>query len=115
MDLIRFIIGFIFIISIAYLLSSDKRNINWRLVLSGIVLQLIFAILITKVPFIESIFSSISKFFVLLIGFSKEGTLFLFPDASFNGFAFSAEGWPSVPHKSSIREKRGGIFSIALA
>ena len=77
MDLIRFIIGFIFIISIAYLLSSDKRNINWRLVLSGIVLQLIFAILITKVPFIESIFSSISKFFVLLIGFSKEGTLFL--------------------------------------
>ena len=90
MDLIRFIIGFIFIISIAYLLSSIKRNINWRLVLSGIVLQLIFAILITKVPFIESIFSSISKFFVLLIGFSKEGTLFLFPDASFNGFAFSA-------------------------
>ena len=30
------------------------------------------------------------SFFVLLIGFSKEGTLFLFPDASFNGFAFSA-------------------------
>ena len=90
MDLIRFIIGFIFIISIAYLLSSDKKSINWRLVLSGIVLQLIFAILITNVPFVESIFSGISKFFVLLIGFSKEGTLFLFPDASFNGFAFSA-------------------------
>ena len=90
MDLIRFIIGFIFIISIAYLFSTDKRNINWRLVFSGIVLQLIFAILITNVLFIESIFSSISKFFVLLIGFSKEGTLFLFPDASFNGFAFSA-------------------------
>ena len=90
MDLIRFIIGFIFIISIAYLFSSDKRIINWRLVLSGIILQLIFAILITNVPFIESIFRGISKFFVLLIGFSKEGTLFLFPDASFNGFAFSA-------------------------
>ena len=90
MDLIRFVIGFIFIISIAYLLSSDKKSINWRLVLSGIILQLIFAILITNVPFVESIFSGISKFFVLLIGFSKEGTLFLFPDASFNGFAFSA-------------------------
>ena len=51
MDLIRFIIGFIFIISIAYLLSSDKKSIHWRLVLSGIVLQLIFAILITNVPF----------------------------------------------------------------
>ena len=90
MELVRFIIGFIFIISIAFLFSSDRRNINWRLVLSGIILQLVFAILITNVPFVESIFSSISKFFVLLIGFSKEGTLFLFPDASFNGFAFSA-------------------------
>ena len=75
MDLIRFIIGFIFIISIAFLLSTDKRNINWRLVLSGIVLQLIFAILITNIPFVESIFSSISKFFVLLIGFSKVSLL----------------------------------------
>ncbi len=90
MDLLRFLIGFIFIISIAYLLSADRRMINWRLVLSGIVLQLIFAILITNIPFVESLFSGISKFFVLLIGFSKEGTLFLFPDASFNGFAFSA-------------------------
>ena len=90
MELVRFIIGFIFIISIAFLFSSDRRNINWRLVLSGIILQLVFAILITNIPFVESIFSSISKFFVLLIGFSKEGTLFLFPDASFNGFAFSA-------------------------
>ncbi len=90
MDLIRFIFGFIFIITIAYLFSSDKKNINWKLVISGIVLQLIFALLITNVPFVESIFSSIGKFFVLLIGFSKEGTLFLFPDASFNGFAFSA-------------------------
>ena len=62
MDLIRFVIGFIFIISIAYLLSSDKKSINWRLVLSGIVLQLIFAILITNVPFVESIFRGISKF-----------------------------------------------------
>ena len=90
MDLLRFLIGFIFIISIAYLFSADRRMINWRLVLSGIVLQLIFAILITNIPLVESLFSSISKFFVLLIGFSKEGTLFLFPDASFNGFAFSA-------------------------
>ena len=41
MDLLRFLIGFIFIISIAYLFSADRRMINWRLVLSGIVLQLI--------------------------------------------------------------------------
>ena len=51
---------------------------------------MIFALLISNVSFIESIFRTVSEFFVLLISFSKQGTLFLFPDASFNGFAFSA-------------------------
>ena len=90
MELIRFFIGLIFILFIAYLFSSSRKEINWKLILSGISLQIIFALLISNVGFVENIFKSISEFFVLLIGFSKQGTLFLFPDASFNGFAFSA-------------------------
>ena len=90
MELIRFFIGLFFILFIAYLFSSSRKEINWKLILSGISLQIIFALLISNVGFVENIFKSISEFFVLLIGFSKQGTLFLFPDASFNGFAFSA-------------------------
>ena len=90
MEIIRFLVGLFFIIFIAYLFSSDRKNISWKLILSGVLLQMIFALLISNVSFIESIFRTVSEFFVLLISFSKQGTLFLFPDASFNGFAFSA-------------------------
>ena len=90
MEIIRFLVGLFFIIFIAYLFSSDKKNISWKLIFSGVLLQMIFALLISNVSFIESIFRTVSEFFVLLISFSKQGTLFLFPDASFNGFAFSA-------------------------
>tara|TARA_Y100001936_G_scaffold123536_1_gene120827 strand:- start:172 stop:1443 length:1272 start_codon:yes stop_codon:yes gene_type:complete len=90
MEIIRFLVGLFFIIFIAYLFSSDRKNISWKLIFSGVLLQMIFALLISNVSFIESIFRTVSEFFVLLISFSKQGTLFLFPDASFNGFAFSA-------------------------
>ena len=56
MDFIRFIFGIIFIISIAYFFSNDKKNINWKLIFSGLLLQIVFAILISNVSFIENIF-----------------------------------------------------------
>ena len=67
MDFIRFVFGIIFIISIAYFFSNDKKNISWKLVFSGLLLQIVFAILISNVSFIENIFKIISEFFVLLI------------------------------------------------
>ncbi|PIW70644.1 MAG: NupC/NupG family nucleoside CNT transporter, partial [Ignavibacteriales bacterium CG12_big_fil_rev_8_21_14_0_65_30_8] len=48
MDIIRGIIGVGIIIGIAFLLSNNKKKINWRLVLSGIGIQLVFAIFILK-------------------------------------------------------------------
>ena len=90
MDLLRFILGLFFIIFLAYFFSNNRKNIDWKLIISGIFLQIIIALLISKIYFVEIIFKSIGEFFVLLIGFSKVGTLFLFPNAEFAGFAFSA-------------------------
>ena len=90
MDFLRFILGLVFIIFLAYLFSNSRNKINWKLILSGIFLQIIIALLITKLYIVESIFRSVGEFFVLLIGFAKVGTLFLFPNAEFAGFAFSA-------------------------
>ena len=44
------ILGILAILGIAYLLSNNKRKINFRLILWGLSLQLFFAILILKVP-----------------------------------------------------------------
>ena len=78
MDFIRFFFGLVFILFIAYLSSINKKGINWKLILSGILLQIIFALLISNVGFIENIFKNISEFFVLIIDFQNKELFFYF-------------------------------------
>lgn len=90
MDIIRGIFGIGLIIGIAYLISNNKKKINWRLVLSGISLQLVFAIFILKgdslrhffFPFgwVKDFFYWISGFFVVVLNFTTEGAKFVFGD-----------------------------------
>ena len=58
--IIRGLIGIITLISICYLLSNNKEKINWRLVGKGLLIQIVFAICILKVKFIEILFQKIS-------------------------------------------------------
>lgn len=78
MEILRGLLGIVTIIGIGWLLSNNKKQINWRLIISGVALQLIFAILVFEVPFLESAFRSIADMFVLVIGFTNNGTDFLF-------------------------------------
>lgn len=74
----RGLLGILFILAIAWLFSSDKKKINWRLVTIGLGLQLIFALLVLKAEPIEILFKSLSEGFVTVIGFTQFGTDFLF-------------------------------------
>lgn len=92
-DLYRGMIGLLFLLFVCYLLSSDRKNINWRLVIAGIFLQIILAVLILHVPFIRKIFEVIVSFFVMMIDAVEEASIFLFgdlarPEKTF-GFAFT--------------------------
>jgi concentrative nucleoside transporter, CNT family len=78
MSVLRGILGVTFLIGLLYLLSSNRRAISWKLVLSGLAFQLLFAIGVLKVPFVQHIFEAISGFFVVVISFTQEGTNFLF-------------------------------------
>ena len=66
MNIFRGAIGLCFIISIAYAFSADRKNIDWRLVASGIFIQLVIGLLIAKVAIIGSFFGFISDKFVSL-------------------------------------------------
>jgi CNT family concentrative nucleoside transporter len=77
-NIIRGIIGIITLLLIAFAFSKDRKNINWTLVVKGLLLQFVFAIGILKVPFVESIFESISSGFIKVISFTQAGTDFLF-------------------------------------
>ncbi len=96
---IRGLLGLIVLIVIAFLLSSDKKNINWKLVLFGLLLQILFGVLITKIDIIAFSFSWVSNQFVRILDFSFEGTKFVFgkvatyPDF---GFVFAFKVLPTV-------------------
>jgi CNT family concentrative nucleoside transporter len=78
MGLFRGILGMIALVLIAYLLSRNRKRINWPLVLKGILLQAILALLILKVPFIETVFDFLSKGFVRVVDMAHEGAMFVF-------------------------------------
>jgi len=74
----RGFIGMMALVAIAFLISKNKRHINWPLVVKGLLLQLILALLILKVPFIEYGFDFLSKGFVRVVDMAHEGAMFVF-------------------------------------
>lgn len=72
------IIGIIVILGIAYLLSNNKRAINYRLVISGIGLQLAIALLVLKVPFITNFFALIGRGMGKIEQFATQGAAFAY-------------------------------------
>ncbi|MEZ4918764.1 MAG: nucleoside transporter C-terminal domain-containing protein [Saprospiraceae bacterium] len=74
----RGLLGMAVLIGICYLLSRNRKAINWRLVGSGIALQLIFALLVLKVPGVSWAFDQVAKLFTYVIEWSENGATFLF-------------------------------------
>lgn len=74
------IIGIVVILGIAYLWSNNRKAINFRLVITGLILQLVLAIFILKVPIGQDIFAWLGKAINKLLDFSQEGGLFVFGD-----------------------------------
>ena len=72
------ILGIIVLLGIAWLFSNSKKNINWRIVVTGVGLQLLFAIFVILTPWGSIVFDAISKFFVTIINFTFDGAAFVF-------------------------------------
>ncbi|MGG7179050.1 NupC/NupG family nucleoside CNT transporter [Clostridium paraputrificum] len=99
------ILGIIVILGIAYLLSDNKKKINWRLVATGFGLQILFAVLILKVPFGRSIFEGVSSFITRILDFTVEGSTFLFGslmDQESFGMIFAVNVLPTIIFFSSL-------------
>jgi CNT family concentrative nucleoside transporter len=77
-SLFRGMLGMSFIIFLAWLFSTNRKAISWRVVGTGLIIQLILALAILYVPFVQTIFDVIGKIFVKILGFSDAGAKFLF-------------------------------------
>lgn len=95
LSILRGLVGIGAFVGILYFLSNDKKAINWRLVGSGLLLQLTVGLLVLKVDQVSWLFDKIAKGFANLLQFTSAGTNFLLApfgqaemDAALGNFVF---------------------------
>jgi CNT family concentrative nucleoside transporter len=95
-SLLRGVLGMVVLLAIAIALSTNRKAINWRTVGFGLSAQLLLAIAVLKVEFVQKIFKGIGNIFLAVLDFTQKGTEFLFAafstgriEASLNTFAVS--------------------------
>ena len=97
--LLQGMLGIISILAIAYLFSASKKSIAWRTVLIGVGLQLVLAVGILKIGWVQSVFSAIGQVFVNILDFTAAGSTFLFGDlmnVDSYGFIFVFQILPTI-------------------
>ncbi len=104
-SILRGIIGMTCLVLIAYLFSNNRKKINWKTAFLGLFTQLILAILIIRVEFVQNIFEFFGKIFVKTLDFTMEGSRFLLGDMvnveSF-GYVFLFQVLPTIIFFSAL-------------
>ena len=93
------VFGLVTLVLIAYAFSNNRRAVDWKLVLTGVTLQIAFAAFVLKVPLGTQIFDALGHGFVRLLEFNKVGSEFIFGkllDASQFGFIFAFQVLPTI-------------------
>ena len=72
------LIGIVVILGIAFLMSNNRKAINYRLVLTGLAIQLSLAIFILKIPLGKEIFGWLGAAVTKVLDFSHAGASFVF-------------------------------------
>ncbi len=99
------IFGLTVLVSIAFAICPNKKAIDWKLVASGISLQLLFAIIVILVPGGRDVFDFLSRIFVKIVSFALDGASFIFGDlASIEnfGFVFAFQVLPTIIFFASL-------------
>jgi CNT family concentrative nucleoside transporter len=77
-SLFQIIIGFIGLVCIAIPFSQNRSTINYRHIIAAIILQIILAFALLKIPFIVQIFAYLSEGVTALQAATQEGAEFVF-------------------------------------
>lgn len=72
------IVGMVFLVFMAYLLSEHRRQIPWRYVLSALLLQMVLAALFLHIPLFQSALQIINKAALALQSASEAGSAMVF-------------------------------------
>lgn len=99
-SIIRGAIGILFLLLVCYLLSSNRRAIDWKLVATGMLMQIVFAVMVLKIDFVATGFDFASRKVVQFLNFSERGAEFLFgglvTDQDTFGYIFAFKVLPTI-------------------
>ncbi|WP_339661890.1 nucleoside transporter C-terminal domain-containing protein [uncultured Polaribacter sp.] len=102
----RGVLGMISLILIAFLFSSNKKAIDWKKAGIGLSLQLIIAIGVLKIPFVQKAFELVGKLFIEILEYTKAGSKFLFDgliaDMDTFGYIFAFQVLPTIIFFSAL-------------
>ncbi|MFN4123184.1 MAG: NupC/NupG family nucleoside CNT transporter [Flavobacteriales bacterium] len=103
--LLRGLLGMLSIMFIAWLFSTDRKAINWKLVGVGLSFQALLAVGVLKVSFIQASFEFVGKMFIKVLNFTAAGSTFLFGgfmDVESYGFIFALQVLPTIIFFSAL-------------
>ncbi len=105
LNMLKGLLGMAVLIGIAYLFSANRKAISWRIVGIGLLVQLLIAITVLKVPFMQTGIEFIGLLFIKVLDFTKVGSEFLFGElmnTSSNGFIFAFQILPTIIFFSAL-------------
>lgn len=97
----RGMMGIVVLLGVAWLFSENRRAVPWRLVVSGLILQVLIALLMLKIPLSRQVFVKLN------------GLVLAFQEATTAGtsFVFGYLGGGPLPFAETVP---GGSFSLAF-
>lgn len=97
--------GMLVLLGVTWLLSKNRKAISYKVVIGGTILEIIFAVLIMRVPWGQQFFMWINGGIVKLLSFTDEGAKFVFGGLVNNqslGFIFAFQVLPTIIFFSSL-------------
>lgn len=104
-SLLRGLLGMIVLIALSYLLSKNRRAINWKTVGFGLLAQILLAIGVLKIPIVQMAFEFVGSIFVKILDFTAAGSEFLLGglmDVNSYGFIFLFQVLPTIIFFSAL-------------
>jgi CNT family concentrative nucleoside transporter len=112
-NLISFI-GIFVLMLVAWIFSTDRRNINWRVIFWAISFQFIFAAIIFWLPFGMQIFRYLNDVVLTMLSFAKEGIYYLFGPLALSPGEIGAKGEKSLGFILAIQALPTIVFFSGL-
>jgi CNT family concentrative nucleoside transporter len=104
-NLIRGILGMLTLLLIAFLFSNNRKQIQWKTVGLGLLIQIIIAVSVLKIGFVKSVFETFGNFFIKILEYTGAGTQMLlgeFGDVNKYGFIFVFQALPVIIFFSAL-------------